>query len=40
MKTRLYPHSITALKKKQIFKVACGGSFAIAIGVDKPSEGK
>ena len=34
-KMRLYPHPILTLKRKDIKQVACGGSFAIAIGEDK-----
>ena len=37
-KTRLYPHPILSLKRKEIKKVACGGSFVIAIGNDKGNE--
>lgn len=34
-KTRLHPHPILQLKKKQIKKFACGGAFAVALGKDK-----
>ena len=37
-KTRLYPHPILSLKRKEIKKVVCGGSFAVAIGPDKRPE--
>ena len=37
-KTRLHPHPILSLKRKEIKKVACGGSFVIAIGNDKGNE--
>ena len=39
-KTRLYPHPILQLKKKQVRKVTCGGSFVIAIGSDKGGESR
>ena len=38
LKTRLYPHPILSLKRKEIKKVVCGGSFAVAIGPDKRPE--
>ena len=34
-KTRLYPHPILSLKRKEIKKVTCGGAFVIALGYDK-----
>ena len=38
-KTRLHPHPIMSLKRKNIKKVACGGSFVIAVGDDKGNDG-
>ena len=38
LKPRLYPHPILSLKRKNISKAVCGGSFAVAIGPDKRPE--
>ena len=40
LKTRLYPHPILSLKRKQVQKAVCGGSFAVAIGPDKNPSAK
>lgn len=37
-KARLYPNLIGSLKRKAVNRVACGGSFAILIGVDRSAE--
>ena len=37
LKTRLYPHPILSLKRKNVTKAVCGGSFVVAIGPDKKS---
>ena len=34
-KARMYPNPISALKRKNILKLACGGQFAISIGQSK-----
>jgi len=34
-KTRLYPHPVLSLKRKEVKMMACGGAFTVVIGKDK-----